>query len=198
MKNLVILFFMAMSTMAFAQEESRHSLGPTVGYNHSWLSGDAEGLSAKPGFNVGLIYNYSLMEHWGLGLGLLYSVEGYKIDGTDADANVAYVRVPLKLQYFFGEWGQAFRPKLFAGPSLAFLAGAKTKQGSNTIDFKDQVEGFDVGLLVGLGFNYCLKDRMWLNFDLGYTNGFLDTYKSEAFDNKNRLINANLGVAFGF
>jgi len=26
----------------------------------------------------------------------------------------------------------------------------------------------------------------------------LDTYKSEAFDNKNRLINANLGVAFGF
>lgn len=198
MKKLAILFFVAMTTMLNAQEESRHSLGPTVGYNHAWISGDAEGVSAKPGFNVGLIYNYSLQEHWGLGLGLLYSVEGYKIDGTDADANVSYVRIPLRVQYFFGEWGQAFRPKLYAGPSLAFLAGAKTKQGSNTIDFKDQVEGFDVGLLVGLGFNYRMSERIWLNFDLGYTNGFLDVAKSELSENKNRLVNANVGVAFGF
>ncbi len=198
MKKLSILFFVAMATMVSAQEESRHSIGPTVGYNHSWVSGEPDGTSAKPGFNVGLIYNYSLKEHWGLGAGLLYSVEGYHIDGTDTDANIAYVRIPLRLQYFFGEWGQAFRPKLYAGPSLAFLAGAKTKQGSNTIDFKDQVEGFDVGLLVGLGFNYRLKDRMWLNLDLGYTHGFLDLNKIELFENNNRLINANVGLAFGF
>jgi hypothetical protein len=198
MKHLMILFFVAISTMMMAQEESRHSLGPTIGYNHSWLSDDPDGASSKPGFNVGLIYNYSLKEHWGLGAGILYSAEGWHIDATDENANVAYVRVPLRLQYFFGEWGQAFRPKLYAGPSLAFLAGAKTDIGGNTLDFKDQMESFDVGLLVGLGFNYRLRDRMWLNLDLGYTHGFLNAYDSETLDNKNRLLNANVGVAFGF
>ena len=193
MKNLVILFFVACSTMAMAQE---NSFGPTVGYNHTWLSGDA--YSAKPGFNVGVVYNNSFMEHWGAGLELKYSVEGTKIDGTDADFNMAYLRLPLRLQYFFGSYGQAFRPKIYAGPSVAFLLSAKSKIGDNKIDVIDDTNRLDIGLLGGIGFNYRLKEQTWLNFDLGYTHGLLDISPSESVNPKNRMINANLGVAFGF
>src|SRR5690349_14344362 len=126
MKKLAILFFMAISTMVFAQESS-NSIGPTVGYNHTWTSGD--GTSAKPGFNAGIVYTNSFMEHWGAGLELKYSMEGAKIDGTDANGNLAYLRLPLRLKYFFGDYGNAFRPKVYLGPSLGFLLSAKSTIG---------------------------------------------------------------------
>lgn len=192
MKHLVILFFVAMSTMMFAQE---NSIGPTIGYNHAWVSGD--NVKAKPGFNVGLIYNNSFLEHWGAGLSLLYSAEGAKAEVSDISTNLTYIRLPLRLQYFFGDFGQAFRPKIYVGPSLAFLVGAKLDQNGNNIDVKDGYEKFDLGLLAGLGFNYRLKDQTWLNFDLGYTHGLLDI-STGSNEPKNRLINANVGVAFGF
>jgi len=195
MKNLAFLFFMAISTMMIAQENS-NSIGPTVGYNHTWISGD--GTSAKPGFNAGVVYNNSFMEHWGAGLELKYSMEGAKIDGTDANFNAAYLRLPLRLAYYFGDYGKAFRPKIYAGPSLGFLLTAKSVIGDNKIDVIDSYDRFDIGLMGGIGFNYRIKDQTWLNFDLGYTHGLIDQLKSDAFDSKNRMINANIGVAFGF
>ena len=111
--------------------------------------------------------------------------------------------MPLKFQYFFGELGDNFRPKIFAGPSFAFLIGGKSEiragETTTTIDSKDVFEGFDVGLLGGLGFNYRLAERTWLNFDVAYTHGMLDVAGSKSnSDAKNRLVNVNVGVAFGF
>jgi outer membrane protein W len=186
---------MAVSTMAIAQENS-NSIGPTVGYNHTWMSGD--GNSARPGFNAGIVYNNSFMEHWGAGLELKYSMEGTKFDGTDSNLNAAYLRLPLRLMYFFGDYGKAFRPKLYAGPSLGFMLSAKSDIGGNKVDYIDAYNRFDIGILGGVGFNYRIKDQTWLNFDLGYTHGLLDQSKTNSFDTKNRMINANIGIAFGF
>jgi outer membrane protein W len=114
-----------------------------------------------------------------------------------------YLRIPLKFQYFFGDLGDNVRPKLFIGPSFAFLMGGKTEVRSGevttTIDSKDTFENFDVGLHIGAGFNYRLAERTWLNFDVAYTHGLLDVAGSKSgSDAQNRLVNVNLGVAFGF
>lgn len=182
-----------MTASIFAQE---NSIGPTIGYNHAWLSGD--GVSARPAFNAGVVYNNSFQEHWGAGAELKYSLEGARVDATDQNIDLSYIRLPLRLMYFFGSYGDAFRPKIYAGPSLAFLASAKTKIGSNKIDVIDSYDRFDIGILGGIGFNYRLREQTWLNVDLGYTHGLIDQNNSASIKTHNRLLNANVGVAFGF
>jgi outer membrane protein W len=187
----------------FAQAQVQ-SFGPTVGFNYAWLS-DLDNESGRPSFNAGFTYNYSILQSAGLGIEARYSEEGVKQDIGNATltTKLNYIRVPLKFQYFFGELGDNFRPKIFAGPSFAFLMGGKSEiragETTTTIDSKDVFEGFDVGLLGGLGFNYRLAERTWLNFDVAYTHGMLDVAGSNSgSDAKNRLVNVNVGVAFGF
>ena len=192
MKNVIVLLLTFLSFQLVAQDKS---IGPTIGYNHAW--GTGTGVESRPGFNAGVIFNYSFNEHWGLGASLLYSLEGAKVKGIDQTLDLSYVRIPLRAIYYFGDYGNAFRPKIFLGPSLGFLVGAKQKIGSTNIDLKDNFQSFDLGLLVGAGFNYRLKDQTWLNVDLGYTNGLLNTSTLNSVESQNRLFNLNIGVAFG-
>ena len=202
MKKLLFALF-AISTSYIAQAQVQ-SLGPSVGFNYAWLS-DVDNSSPRPSYNIGITYNYSILESGGIGIEARYSEEGVKQDVGNATviSKINYVRLPLKFQYFFGELGDNFRPKLFAGPSFAFLVGGKTEVRSGdvttTVDSKDLYRSFDAGLQGGVGFNYRLAERTWLNFDVAYTHGLIDVAGDKSSSTaKNRLVNVNLGVAFGF
>ena len=123
------LFFvlLAISTSYLTQAQV-HSLGPTLGFNYAWLS-DVDNFSPRPSYNIGLTYNYSILQNGGFGIEARYSEEGVKQDvgGTTLISKINYLRIPIKFQYFFGELGNDFRPKLFGGPSLAFLMGGKSE-----------------------------------------------------------------------
>jgi len=188
----------------FTAQAQVHSIGPTLGFNYAWLS-DVDNSSPRPSYNFGLIYNYSILQSGGFGIEARYSEEGVKQDvgGTTVTSKINYLRIPMKFQYFFGQLSEDFRPKLFAGPSFAILMGGKTevRNGSVTteVDSKDLYGGFDVGIQLGGGFNYRLAETTWLNFDAAYTHGLLDAAGDKSNSTaKNRLLNLNLGVAFGF
>jgi len=195
------LFVIVVLSIAIGLQAQVNSIGPTVGFNYARLS---ERDNARPSFNFGILYNYSIFERSGLGLEVLYSQEGSttKIGNVNFTNALNYLRIPLEFNYYFGTLKDDFRPKIFAGPSFAFLVGGESKSqiGSTEVKYnsKDIYESFDVGFLVGVGFNYRLADMLWLNFDAGYTHGFLNVDKGTNPGLKNRLINVNLGVAYGF
>jgi hypothetical protein len=177
------------------------SLGPTLGVNNSWIEDAPGDTKSLIGLNAGLTMVYSTEEHWGVGLDLKFSGEGMKTElrGETANTRLNYVRIPVKIIYFFNEFGNDFRPKIYLGPSLGILTGGETEVflpvGTAKFDSKDLFEETDLGLTFGTGFNYRIAPGTWLNVDLAYGHGFTDIAKNgEAY---NRTLSLNVGVAWG-
>ena len=196
---LIVLGLTLVTSLAFAQNSS---IGPSVGINSAWISdSDGEGGDVRNliGLNAGLNYLYSKYVHFGLGAGVGFSREGVivKSRGVDTKATLDYIRVPLKIHYFFNHLEDAFRPKVYVGPSLGFLLGGKVKTGDVSVDVKDFRESFDAGLLVGTGFNYKFASRSWFTFDLNYTHGLISINKTGT-DQFNRNVGVTMGLAYGF
>ncbi|MBC7848845.1 MAG: porin family protein [Chitinophagaceae bacterium] len=176
------------------------SFGVLGNVGHTWMSGDGEN-KFKPALGAGLRLVYSANANLGIGGDLKFSAEGARKEFnnglTDVKVNLNYIRANPQLLYFFGEFGDAVRPKIFAGPSLGFLISGKTKSttGNTTteVDSKDNYNGFDFGALVGAGANFRVAPGKWLNLDLGYTHGFVDLTKSD----NNTAYNRNLAVGIG-
>ncbi len=194
MKNALFALLICLTATA-ASAQQVLSFGPVVGVNFSKLSDSSP---ADTEFNTGLAagaqLTYSSINKWGLGISALFSREGF--DAATGSTDLTYVRIPLRGYLFFGENGDAFRPKLFFGPSLGFLAKAESELAGNKFDSKNAYNSFDLGLAIGAGFNARMSEGIWFNFDLGYTHGLMDLPKNA--NGENRTIAALVGVMFGF
>ncbi len=198
MKNaLVIVIVLFISTMGFAQEADRMSLGPRIGVNFSNVS-NVDDSKTLTGLAAGLTFTYSFTEKSGLTIDLLYSGEGFK-DDADNELKLGYVQLPVYYNVFFGELGSAFRPKVYVGIAPGLLLNAK----ANDIDVKDSYNSINFSLLGGLGFNYRLSDRIWLNTDLRAFIGLTDIRDKDLIDPQDdeniasRNIQLSVGVAYG-
>lgn len=190
----IILIILLSSGLASAQlTENNFSIGPRVGVNFSNVSNPDEA-ELLTGLVLGLTSTYSINENSGITVDALYSGEGYKVVGTGI--KLGYLRIPILYNIFFGELGQKFRPKVFLGPQLGFLMTAKVGES----DIKYDMNKFSFGLGAGLGFNYQLGNRVWLNTDL---RSFFDLNKisNNAVDYpeepKIRNIQLSVGIAWG-
>jgi hypothetical protein len=125
---------------------------------------------------------------------------------TTRDANLNFIRMQPKLIHFFGDLGDAVRPKLFVGGSLGFLVGGKTTTTVSTnnesadvttkVNSKDYYNSVDAGLLAGAGINWRIGKATWLNTDLVYNNGLIDLSKSNNNWQASRSIGFNVGLTF--
>lgn len=181
------------------------SFGPTAGFGHGWMGG--EDVSGKGKFhatyNIGGKLVYSFISHWGISADVKFSGEGGARTIEDADyiQRLNYIRIPLQGIYFFGEYGDAVRPKVSAGPSFGFLVGgkAKTKEDGEVIaeiDSKDAFKGFDLGVQAAAGANFRIARNTWLNTDITYYHGLTNIHEmaDKVF---NRGLGLNVGVTFG-
>lgn len=200
MKNVILLASFMLGCISLAHTQ-KFSFGPSVGANYAWISDAPGDTHVQLGFNAGVTLVYSAEEHWGLGLDLRYSGEGMitKLRGLTAATHLDYLRVPVKVYYFFNTFEDDFRPKIYLGPSAGFLLGGKTEQilesSVVSVDSKDLYEDFDLGVTGGVGFNYRIAPRTWFNFDVTYSHGVTDVVK--VGKGLNRNLNLNLGMAFG-
>lgn len=181
------------------------SIGPAVGFGHSYIQNVGEKASFKPSWNVGITANLSSTEHIGWSLDVLYSQEGgmynnvpNRIGGND-DVNITlqYLRVPVKFAYFFGDLDNRFRPKFTIGPSMGFLIGndfkvngANAQPADDDARFNTNYKNFDLGGQASVGFNYKIAEALWFNADAYYYQGFLD------INNRNEY-NSNFGLRIG-
>jgi hypothetical protein len=200
----------------------RISLGPKAGVNFSTIS-NADGVSSLTGLTAGGFFVYSIIEHFGVSLDVLYSGEGAKysetintggiVEKTEFTTRLNYLRVPLLANVFFGSLGDRLRPKISFGPSFGFLLGVKNEMTVTTIENgettiastkstdKDGFSSFDLGAIIGAGLNYKLNDNTWLNLDGRYNigaTGIYDVEDSEEDPSKNNVASVTLGLAFAF
>jgi len=166
------------------------SIGPMIGANSSSISETTEG-ERLTGLSAGIFANYSVNEKIGLNVKALFSQMGIALTNSEESLRLNYIQIPLTGVYFFGQTGDKFRPKVFLGPYVGFLMGAK----DNDIDVKNRYKSLDFGAQLGLGFNYSLKESLWLNVDAGYTAGLANVSDLRP-DGKNNAISLNVGLSF--
>ncbi len=192
MKKLLFAAVLCSSLCFTAKAQSKFSLGPNAGVGHSWIS-KTDNAKFKLAANAGLSMVYSATEHIGVGLDAKYSYEGLKAGSSPVKGSLDlnYFRFPLKAIYFFNNYGDELRPKIFAGPSFGFLSSAKL----NNADIKNLYNSSDFGITAGVGFNYRLVKNSWFTADLSYLHGISKISKNG--NNHNRNIGVNAGVNFG-
>lgn len=122
---------------------------------------------------------------------LLYSGQGYKIDGTGGGkGNNNYVVLPVLAKYSILSTGLA----LYAGPQFGYLVSAKiTPQGGTSADVKADYKSTDVAGVAGLEYNF----PMGLNLSGRYQFGLSNISKDESVDGtlKNKSITFTLGFS---
>jgi len=186
------------------------SIGPSAGVGLSWISLDESGFDQQSHvlWNAGATFVYSTESHFGFGADLKFSQEGYKISYQvsevtyESNVNMNYLRLPLRFIYFFGDYGNAIRPKIFIGPTPGILLSAKSNTDPGaSVDAKNTFNSFDLGIHAGAGINFRLAERVWLNTDVTYYHGLLDATDDDVNgdeNNFNRNLGLNVGLAFGF
>mgnify|MGYP003862918121 CR=1 FL=1 len=203
MKRLFLLFIAFLPALCLsAQMTKNFSIGPRVGVNFAKFT-DTDNSESKPGLVAGLTSTYSINTNTGITFDALYSGEGVQSEAdpkikTDLD----YLRLMLAFNYFFRDQEDNFRPKIYVGPTLGFLLSAENKveDSESEVDVKDAYKNVDLGLAVGLGFNYRLGGETWLNVDGRFQPGLSDLRENKP-SNSNAIRNQNfqfsVGLAFG-
>lgn len=185
----MLLFSAAVYAQPGGPSRKTLSFGPIMGYGHGWTT-PTKYSEYKPALSAGAFAIYSPVEHWGLGMDVRYSIEGSTKDypeGGTVKIEEHYLRVPLRVIYFGGSYGDDFRPKLALGPSMGFLIGYKAPQYISA-------NGFDFGLLGSAGFNYRITDGVWFNTDVSYYHGFSDVIQHTSNREQQRNLSLNLGI----
>jgi outer membrane protein W len=174
-----------------AQIGDQLSIGPRVGVNFANV-GNVDGSESLTGLAIGLTSTYSISELTGITIDLMYSGEGYTFDGNDHHLN--YLQIPVLFDLFFGQLGDKFHPKVYAGLTPGFLLSSKV----NDNKVEDFYNGFNIALTGGLGFNYRVGNRIWLNTDLRAFLGLNDIRQNVLGDKvANNNIQLSLGLAYG-
>lgn len=173
------------------------SVGPLLGANFSTIS-ELPNAKSRIGMSAGAFANYSIDEHFGLNVKLIFSQLGTKIDNTTLSNRLNYFQIPVSGVYFLGEAGNSFRPKIFVGPYLGFLLSAKDNDGNDIViaNGDDYFKKVDIGGQIGAGFNYRIKSRTWLNVDASYASSFTKISDVTNVAYKNTALSLNVGVSF--
>lgn len=196
MKKFALLFSVIclFSIQSNLWAQGTFSIGPRAGVNLANVSENEDG-SSVIGLVAGLTSTYSFNESSGITVDVLYSAEGFEAaDETEVDLN--YLQVPIYYNLFFGNLGDAFRPKIFAGVAPGLSLGGET----GDIEIDDQLNSFSFSVTGGVGFNYQIADRLWLNTDLRAFLGLTDIYEDVPDDQdaaKARNLQLSVGLAYG-
>ena len=187
MKKLFIVACFITTLSATAQNDPRFTIGSKFSYGHSYIMPYGGGFSGS--WAVGLNMTYMSGEHLGFGGDILYSAEGGRIeliDGTGANANIEYMRVPLRVIYALGTGAGNFRPRIAAGPTF----GVNLREGTGYRDM-------DFGFNASAGFSYKMLEGLWLGIDAAYYHGLIDIYDDVPVNERNGNIRLDVSITFG-
>ena len=180
-KLIMIAAFIVAALSANAQNEvGQITLQPKAGISIAKITGD--GTKYAVGLAAGVEAEYGVAENFGLTLGALYSMQGYKADGADKKCCMDYINIPILAQYYVAK-GFAIK----AGVQPGFLVRASYDGNS----FSDACEKFDFSIPVGLSYeidNFVLDAR--------YNFGLTKTLKGASEKTKNSVFQITVGYKF--
>ena len=192
MKKLFVMAAMALSSVgAFAQQAAgTTTLQPKVGLNVATI-GDNDW---KAGFAAGAELQYQAASNFGIAVGALYSVQGFKAKDIEIDTpigsgtidndfkwNPGYINVPITLNYY-PVAGLALK----AGLQPGFLVN---KDDDKMKKIYGDVKTVDLSIPVGLSYEY-----QGIVFDARYNIGV--TKIADNVDHYNNVIQITVGYKF--
>ena len=192
MKKLFVMAAMVLSSVgAFAQQAAgTTTLQPKVGLNVATI-GDNDW---KAGFAAGAELQYQAADNFGIAVGALYSVQGFKGKDVDIDTpigsgtikndfkwNPGYINVPITLNYY-PVAGLALK----AGLQPGFLVN---KDDDKMKKIYGDVKTVDLSIPVGLSYEY-----QGIVFDARYNIGV--TKIADNVDHYNNVIQITVGYKF--
>lgn len=191
-----ILLSLVAVVMVIAGANAQASFGVKAGANLANVGGDIEENNMKIGIHIGGVANFQLSESFAFAPELLFSTQGYKMDGADfmgisipeTKVNMTYLNIPLLAKIYLGE---SFN--IHAGPTVGFLLAAKVKAGDESEDIKDGMKGLDFGLGFGLGYEL----ESGLNFGARYNLGLANIADTEEGDDS-KITNQVIQISVGF
>ena len=203
MKRLIIICTLLLT---FTFVNAQFSIGLTGGIGHSWLHHNEQpGVENEfhLGYHGGVSFLYSFASPVAISADLRFSAEGGKYNYNSSGNNILtkyrthYLRVPVMVNYFFGDNGNTVRPKVAVGPSFGFLVGGKHELVVNGApNYSEQAEKLfersDVGVSGVVGLVFKLSPSLLMSTDVNYYSGFSNVNKVDP-ELKNRTIAFNLG-----
>jgi Outer membrane protein beta-barrel domain len=132
-----------------------------VNFANLVIDGDAADLNLETriGLVIGGFVTWPVTPRFDIQPEALVSWKGASFDefGVEADIEITYLEIPVLFRYG-SPVSAGTSLKLFAGPSLAFKLNAEATGEflgvSEDEDISDEVEAFDFGLLILVGFRF--------------------------------------------
>ncbi len=183
-KLMIIAIMMVAAVSAKAQNEvGQASIKPMAGINLATMT-KADNTKMRVGLAAGLEFEYGVAENFGLSAGVLYSMQGAKIDivGNDkVTMKLDYINIPILANYYIVK-GLAIK----AGVQPGFNVQKKLD------DVKlDDVKGFALSIPVGLSYEFSN-----VVLDARYNWGLTKAFKEG--DSKNSYFTITLGYRIPF
>ena len=179
--SIYVRMALAATLIAGTASAQHVNIGIKAGLNVYNINNDnGASYDSKLGLNAGLIGHIHLSKKVALQPEVVYSGQGAKFTtaGVETKYNLAYINVPLMLQYMFDN---GFR--LQAGPQVGFLASAKAETGNTKTDFKDNMNSVDFALGAGVGY---VNPPTGFGVDARYNLGLSDINKNSPVKSTNR------------
>ena len=177
--------------LSFAQlrEKGTTEIIPVIGSASSNYYGQTN-LSNEPlsSVNLGIQGDYFYSSRWSLRSGLLLQKMGSQF-GNVFKEELNYITIPVNANWHFGstrKWNLNF------GPSFGLLTAAK----SNGVNIKSELNGFQYGLQVGIGYKLQLSDKFSILFDYQSMSGLSKVSKNSQNELKNSYGSFDLGAVF--
>ena len=194
-KLLFIVAVLAISMSSFAQT----SFGVKAGTNISNINMSGEGISldtqSKTGLLIGGFANFKLSETFAIQPELLFAQYGYKLDldlggmTIEGEESLNYLAIPVMGKYYFGGFN------IQAGPQLGFLLSAEEDADGEKTDSKDNWNGVDFGLNLGVGYDLEMGLGFDVRYNIGLSNNIAETDGTD-LTVKNNAFQISLSYAF--
>lgn len=189
-------YFLTMAIAVFlmaGQASAQHvNIGIKGGLNLYNINNDNNSTNDPiVGYNLGLLGHIHLVQQLALQPEIVFSTQGAKntLANVDTRFNLAYVNIPILLQYMFDN---GFR--IQAGPQFGILTSAKSKINKNSSDIKSDMEKVAVGLSAGMSY---VNPSTGFGVDARYNYGLSNINKSDVVKSTNRGIQLGLFYLFG-
>ena len=188
LKSIVIVVALITATnfSSFGQGAPKPIVGAKGGINLANIGGDTDNsMKIAPHFGMytEVFFDYFLM----MQAEILFSFQGHAAaDDFSSSLNLSYINIPVMARYNLG-----YNLNVHTGIQFGFLLSAKSVFQSEKFDVKDQFKGMELGLPIGVGYDF--MDRKF-NVTARYVIGLNNIAESTTQTRHNNVLQLSLGL----
>jgi hypothetical protein len=198
-------------------DDSGMSFGFKLTPTYNWMTIDRDGYEAKGGYigyTYGIMMDFKIAKNYFFSTGLEYAARGGKFESDslqygltttsgEVTQRLAFIDIPLALKLKTNEIGYSrYYASFGLMPGFLVKANQDIDYENSAYEDRDKRQNssdfgfFNLGLNVGLGWEYRFSGNTALTVGLGYHNGFIDLWSEDNAKMTTNFLTLNLGMFF--